>query len=382
VTGARHPTPAERLLALLEEEGALESRPAADVRADLAGIGIDPSRCVAFARALAGGAGSPGGNLLGAIDMAEDEDDEIARLESADIEEVRARIPRGSAAAIAAAARRQAGGDSNVVAMKRRRSRVLAWGGPLAGIAASVLVAAVVTLHYLQPARQSVSNDIESYSMAPRTEAPAEPALRTDQAAESFARGAQPEAQKDKGTAGPVAGTAGDRLAKQETRETKAPAPAPAAPPAGLVGNTNERPGLADRAADELRARRSATESEGAGAVAEEPAAKPELRTGPSGNGPAVAAMVIVDASQVPLAVQSQVTPQPDLAARVDEARRIAGDRPVIALYRVAGPAGRQDYAQVPLRTAMTQQMPAPAPLRNLLGAAATDYDFLILPPE
>jgi len=379
MTGERHPTPAERLLALLEDEQAFETLPAGEVRDELAGLGIDPSRCVAFARALAGGAGSPSARLLGAIDVADDDEDEIARLESADIEEVRARIPEGTAATIAAAARRQAGADSNVVAMKPRRSRILRWGGPLAGIAASVLVAAVVTLQYLNPARQTASFEVDSYATAPRADLPAERETRADEA-DSVARDARPEAQKQKRAAPPEAGTDTEPLAKQEFREAAPPAPE-AAGSRGF-GIVNEEPALADRAADDLRARQPAAEAEGAGAVSERLAAKPDTKGKPVGGIPAIAATVILDPSQVSPAVQSQAVPQPDLAARIDEARRLAGNRPVIALYRIAGPAVRQDFAQVPLAPATTQQMPAPTPLTQLLGPAAQDYDFLALPSQ
>ena len=43
-----HPTPAERLLAILADEQAFESLPAEDVRAELASVGIDPAHCIAF----------------------------------------------------------------------------------------------------------------------------------------------------------------------------------------------------------------------------------------------------------------------------------------------------------------------------------------------
>ena len=174
--------------------------------------------------------------------------------------------------------------------------------------------------------------------------------------------------------------------------------PAPAAPAAGIVGNLNEELALAEKEADAL------LRQQGAGAEGAEPfagtegfAAEPGIREAPVAGKPdsdmgdlrggrvaaaTIAAMVIVDTSQVPLAVQSQALPQPDLAARLDEARRLAGSRPVIALYRVAGPAGQQDFAQVPLELAMTQQLPAPLPLTQLLGPAAFEYDFLALPDE
>ena len=384
MTGARHPTPAERLLALLEDETAVETLPAADVRNGLDAVGIDPTRCIAFARALAGGTGSPGGRLLGAIDLAESEEDEIARLESADVEAVRAQIPVASAAAIAAAARRQAGADSNIVAMKpRRRSRILRWGGPAAGIAASLLVVAVVGLQFLESDRQGTSLDLQPGVM-PQAEAPAEAASRADEAPAPVARYAAPEAEKRKRSADTESAGVTDQFAKQE-REA-AEMQAPAAPPAGLVGNLNEEPMLSDRGKDDTRMAAGSGAAQGdAPPTAEGLAARPETDAKAAGRDMVaadIAAVVIVDPTQVPLAVQSQALPRPDLAARVDEARRLAGSRPVIALYRVAGPAGQQDFAQVPLEISKTQQMPAPLPLTRLLGPAAFEYDFLALPAE
>ncbi len=391
-----HPTPAERLLAMLADEHAFEGLPAEEIRADLDAVGVDPSRCIAVARALAGGMGSPGGRLLGAIDMAEDEADEIARLESADIDAVRAQIPGASAAAIAAEARRQAGGDSNIVAMKpHRRGRILRWGGPFAGIAASVLLVVVVGVQLAGPERQPVSDDIDSYMAAPRDVSPAEPAYRLDEAPQPSSQYAIPEAEKRKRSAeqdsGQDAKGIADQLANQQRSEMEAPA-APA-PSAGIVGNLNEERALADKDARDLLRQQGAGAEPLAGmegfaaepGIVEAPVAgKPDSDAGGLRGGRAaaatIAAMVIVDTSQVPLAVQSQALPQPDLAARIDEARRLAGSRPVIALYRVAGPAGQQDFAQVPLELAMTQQMPAPIPLTLLLGPAAFEYDFLALP--
>ncbi len=371
MTGARHPTPAERLLALLEDEPALETLPADDVRAGLDAVGVDPARCVAFARALAGGTESPGGRLLGAIDLAEDEEDEIARLESADIEAVRARIPGASAAAVAAEARRQAGEDSNIVAMKpRARSRILRWGGPAAGIAASLLVVAVVGVQLMESDRQMVSN------ISGSSDAPAEGIL--EEAPAPIARNMAPEAEKRKQSETDSV-AAIDRFAQQERERTEAQAPE--APSMGLLGNESEDIALADRDTDDLRRARS--ERADAPAATEGYLAKPDSGVAKSGRAAAaIAAMVIVDPSQVPLAVQAQALPQPDLAARIEEARRLAGSRPVIALYRIAGPAGRQDFAQVPLEVAMTQQMPAPGPLIQLLGPAAFEYDFLALPAD
>ena len=71
----------------------MEALPAGEVREELAALGVDPARSIAFAKSLARGGDSPGGRLMGALLAGEEEDDEIARIESADIEEVRAQGP-------------------------------------------------------------------------------------------------------------------------------------------------------------------------------------------------------------------------------------------------------------------------------------------------
>lgn len=176
-----HPNPAERLLSMLEEAGAVEALPVAEVREELAVLGIDPARSIAFAKSLARDGDSPGGRLMGALLAGEEEDEEIARIESADIEDVRAHIPHAAAAAIAAEARRKAGIDDNLVgldAKRRKRRRLIVWGGPLAGIAASFLIVVVFMGNaYLSSQRSETSYEIAAnQAEAPAPEMP-NPAL-------------------------------------------------------------------------------------------------------------------------------------------------------------------------------------------------------------
>jgi len=400
-----HPTPAERLLAMLEDEQAFESLPAEEIRADLDAVGLDPTRCVAFAKALAVGTESPGGQLLGAIDKAEDAEDEIARLESADIETVRAQFPEGTAAAVAAEARRQAGEESAVVAMKPRRRRILRWGGPVAGIAASVLLLVVVGAQLLESQLQEVFDTTSSYLAAANGGKPAAE-YGKDEAAAPVARYAmpeaeeKPEAEKKKFAPEQDSEAPADSLAKLESGPVEAPAfsPAPPAPASGLLGRSNE--GVA---VQESRSREQPRQ-QGAGALMTESVAEPEAfaaKPQPAEEAfddkadgdtaadrlrkavaPSIAAMAVVDPSQVPLAVQSQALPDAGLLGRVDEARRLAAGRPVIALYRVATGAARQDFAQVPLQGGYAQQLAAPGPLTELLGPDAANYDFIALPEQ
>ncbi len=138
--------PARRLLALLDDERTIETRPAADVRADLAAHGVDPAPAIALARRLASERASPASVLLDAVVDDEATEDDVGRLETAPIAEVRGAVPAGTAASVAAGAGLRAGRPSNVVGIRRARSRrlVLGWTGSLAGIAACLVVLAVV----------------------------------------------------------------------------------------------------------------------------------------------------------------------------------------------------------------------------------------------
>lgn len=415
-------TPAKKLLAMLEDK--VESLPPEEVRGDLASLGIDPSSAVAFARALAGSTGSPGGQLLGAIDAAEDAEAEIARIEAADIGDIRAQVPQGTAAAVAARARRTAGADTNVVGIgPRRRGRALRWGGPLAGIAASLVLVFVVGQSYLlkendlsqvamlekevvtverldrapepAPAADAVLED--RVAGLPRTEAEkapvrsmersfggaggGAPALATPDQAPEKARGelaykslgdADDSRDKTAAVAAELESTVG-LLAKQE---------APAAPPAASAPVPAEA--FSADAAGEKK-------FDGGAVVAAKPAPAGGLLSGEEmteidtlararADTPRIAAVFLVDRAQAPVSMRNQALPVGALAGRLDEARMLAGDRPVIALYTVESSAGRQDYAQVPLMPAMSQQMPAPVPLTGLLGPEAAQFDFIALP--
>src|SRR5262249_34314930 len=133
--------PARRLLAGLVDEEALETEPIAEVRADLAALGVDPACAVALARRLAAGEATPAAALLGKIAAAEDDDDRIARLERADAVSGRPRLGEGRAGAAIANAQRAAGGKSNIAGLRRRRPRRLLYG--LGGVAAALAASAV-----------------------------------------------------------------------------------------------------------------------------------------------------------------------------------------------------------------------------------------------
>lgn len=151
--------PARRLLAALVDESSLEREPIDDVRADLAVLGIDPRRAVALSRRLAAQAAAPADRLLHGIAEAEAGDDELQRLEQADIAEIRRRLPTGTVASVFAEVQRTAGGGSNLVGLRRRRSRRLLYGmgGVTAALAASLVLYVGLSTPSLQfpPARQA-----------------------------------------------------------------------------------------------------------------------------------------------------------------------------------------------------------------------------------
>ena len=390
------PNPAERLLALLA--GETETLPAEQVRGDLAALGIDPARSINLAKRLASSPPSPGAALLGALGAADEAEREIARIESADIEDVRRQIPEGAAAAIAAEARRKAGADSKVVGIRpRRHSPVLRWGGPLTGIAASILLV-VAGLSYMNRDLVNSFNGgtdelVAAKAPAPekKSPAPGEPAEESEITMLEDSKGyrADEARKQEKETFGLFSGKP----------ESDLPAQAPAEQPAP-VGNLAESVARSFESADEAvsaRARESVKTRGGEAAGA--PVPEPEASVADSGMAggavdsdsfadrrlakqiaPGLAAMLIVEESLAPATLRSQTLPTGGLAGRLEEARRLAGDRPVIALVSIESAAGRRDFAQVPLMPRMTQQMAPPPPLAGLLGAEARQYDFIELP--
>lgn len=388
-----HPTPAERLLAMLDDEQAIETLPAGEIRANLDSVGIDPARCVAFARALATGAGTPGGMLLGAIDIAEGEDDEIAKLETADIDDVRAQIPGGTAAAIAAEARRKSGEDSNVVAMKARRRRILRWGGPAAGIAASVLLFFVAGVQFFDSQKQ----ETDFYDAVSSGGDPVKSGEMKDEVAAGDRQPAEIRIfELERDTGGVPEELAKQVLRSEEEAPVVAAAPPASEPSADVMANVEETTALRDRGYAETPQQQGAGASTSGGSAGTEGLLSQPLpaeeafgytadesaddKRARKAAAPVIDAMVILDPSQVPLAVQSQALPDAGLRERLDEARLLAGGRPVIALYRVGTGATQQDFAQIPLQPGKSQHRAAPSPLAELLGAEAVNYDFVALP--
>lgn len=146
-----------RLAAGLDDALSIEERPIDEVRAELALLGIDPGPSIRLAEKLAAAkADDPATRLLGRLEDAEAIDAEIAALEHADIDEVRASLPPDLAAATGTN-ETDMEPTAKVVRWQRRRA-MLGWGGSLAGIAASVLLFIAVRPDRLEEATPPVSS--------------------------------------------------------------------------------------------------------------------------------------------------------------------------------------------------------------------------------
>jgi hypothetical protein len=426
-----HPTPAERLLSMLENESALEALPAGEVQDGLAALGIDPARALAFAKSLASGGATPGGQLMGALLAGEAEEEEIARIEAADIDEIHAQVHRGTAAAIVAEARRKAGADDKVVgldARRRKRSRLIVWGGPLAGIAASLLVVTIfLGDRLLFQAHKDLADlganqvaapepALPSLALEGRPEPSPDPPLADEMRALRAPSVLEPEKRAKEKTFADNSLTTGDEEALAFNAPAAVPPPvaeeknvapaesderlgkqeqfAAAPPPAASIPARKPAPEDNKLATAPAAPVEALGESIGGGlagamieAEADTAALPPDTRDAAAGLGrdiviSEIAAVLVLDPSQASLQVQSQILPPGELADRVDEAQRLAGERPVIALFTIATGDARRDFAQVPLQTGLSQQLAAPSPLVGLLGVEATEYDFIALPAE
>ncbi len=338
---------ARRLLALLVDEQAIETEPIAEVRADLAALGLDPARAIASARRLAAGAVSPAVALLGRIAEAEESDDEIRRLEQADIAAVRQQLDAGSAAVAVADAQRAAGRDSRVVPLRRRRSRRLIYGlsGLAAALAASlVLIVGLSTRQFSHPARMEAPAESTSIvasqpvtratdnlqarlqpagngpAQSPEQEAPLPAPPQQSADAETAARA---KSEADQSKAARIAGQPESKLAD--------------APPQTTGSVTADAAGQSN--AEELRG----------DALANQIAA-------PFGLNRPVAALLIVDPKLVPSDLKQENYPTGGLLARLGDARRLAGDAPIAALVTLQL-AGRTVDAAVITRAAGEPQI-------------------------
>jgi len=344
---------ARRLLALLVDEQAIETEPIAEVRADLAALGLDPARVTGSARRLATGASSPAVALLGRIAEAEESDDEIRRLEHADIAAVRQSLEEGATAATIANAQRAAGRDSKVVPLRRRRSRRMLYGlcGVAAALAASlVLIVGLSTRQFSRPARM---------------EAPAEPTSIV--------------------------------ASQPVTSETDSLQARMAPAGNGPAQSAEQVAADAERAITRLEAERAKV----AGAVSEQSQLADAPRRAAEAEPTIVALLVVVNPISGPESVLlgkppalfDARLPAGDLAQRIAEARSVAGERGVIALVSLRRPDGtvydsvlvlRSERRALAVSSALSvgeprPLRPLPQSLQQLLAPYASGYALIDL---
>jgi len=378
MTGA---APARRLLAQLVDERAIETEPIAEIRADLAALGIDPARAIALSRRLAADAGSPAAALLRRISESEEEDDEIRRIERADIAAVRRELPEGLTAATAARAHRAAGGDSNVVGLRPRRARRLLYGmsGLAAAMAASlVLYVGLSTDRPFQVVPRQVS---ESAAPASVATAPADEARRESAATERHrfsgddiqalnqpaASGLQQPAMPQ--AAAPIPAPPGEDEAEPLPYSPRADQP-PAAAAESVDRLSRKAAPPAEEPAESERDRSLdlAARSSGLGGAAQMQMGPP---AGPFGLAHPVTALLIVDPGLAPAGLRQEDYPPGDLPARLDDARRLAGDHRIVALVAMAVEGRPVDAvvlaSDTRAQTMMSEAAPATAPLGPVL---------------
>ncbi len=140
-----------RLAAALDEAQAIESLPIDEVRAALFDLGVDPTASIRLAQRMASsGANDPAAALLQKLDHAETVDAEIAALEEADIDDIKAAL----SAETEGARRSDRSRSEKIVPIepKQRRLSALGWSSSLIGIAASVLLFIAVRPDQLEQA--------------------------------------------------------------------------------------------------------------------------------------------------------------------------------------------------------------------------------------
>jgi len=306
--------PARRLLARLADEQAIEIEPIAEVRADLAALGVDPARAVALARRLASGAASsPAAALLDRIAQADDDDEEIRRLEQAELAAVRKRLGAEGAASAVAHAQRAAAPAAKVVPLRRRRRLLYGLSGLAAALAASVVLIIGLSsrqLSYQAPrqvsatpvvAGQPTQSETDSVQarMQPSSNGAAPPAEQ------QVSRSAAPQLSADAESAVRAKSEA-DEKAKDVASQPASLADAPQQTAGSVAGQTNE---------EDLRG-----------------GAQANLIAQPFGLDRPVTALLIVDPRLVPADLRQERYPIGNLAARLVDARRLAGGRPIAAL--------------------------------------------------
>lgn len=370
------PRPEQALLARLVDEVALESEPIEEVRADLAVFGIDPAPSIRLARRLAAGSGSPAGRLLGRIAEAESLDEELRRLEQADIAGVHGQLPPGDTAAAVAHAHRASGRDSNVVDLRRRRSRRLTYGlsGMAAALAASLVFYVGVSLHQQESSRLGRS-----------AFAPGPPAGEDVLAQAPSTADAPDETRKLQRTSDELSQTTPVASVPTHVSEPESAAPSVDDVQARMQPAASAPEPLIERRATDTETSMSKSVEADSAAAPDAPATErasspevlPEVQAGdgaladgqpyfmggaadaqrqdltgdmsanvistPFGIERPVLALLVVDSGLVPEGLRERQYPEGNLATRLAEARRLTAGLPIVALVTLQYDDGPRD---------------------------------------
>lgn len=129
-----------RSIAALDGEGSIEKRSLQDILTDLEALGLDPAASIRAAQSHAFAQSSPASRLLARLDDADIADVDLDALETADIADIQNAVPKGIAVSIATDAKRRSGVPSNVAGTARLEGRVWGIGGSMIGLAACLLL--------------------------------------------------------------------------------------------------------------------------------------------------------------------------------------------------------------------------------------------------
>ena len=163
-----------RSMAALDDQGSIETRPLADIKADLEALGIDPSASIRAAHARARERTSPAERLLARLDETDASSADIDALEAANIDDIKNAVPKGAAASLAADAKRRAGVPSNITRLRRPSGRFWGWGGSMVGLAACLLLFFITRPDLLDQIEPSMVEEVDDVGELPQSAAVAE----------------------------------------------------------------------------------------------------------------------------------------------------------------------------------------------------------------
>lgn len=397
-----------RSIAALDDQASIESRSLEAITADLAKLGIDPKASIMAARKRASERSTPAERLLARLDDGEAIDAEIEALENADLGDIQSNTPTDIAATAIARAKQQAGLPTragpptqpglpaNVTTLKRPGRRYWGWGSSIVGIAACLLLFVMTRPDLLDQFERTASETVDEVGVFSEEVTVALPPTPMDDIETSVSSADRQTAafsrRKERASLSEAASavTAEEEVKRPAPAKDQAPPVTAAAtvlelsllpetrPVTTLGGSSTKQEPVPDQETAAL-AKAPLVPSETSGgsnlaARAENPGVirnaltdlPPEnLDFGPSIEGQSgLKAILIVDQNKAPLALklQARILPKGDLNYRLDEAQTLLGNRPVLALVTRLRDGNEVDTAVT------TRTRPALAKAENALN--------------